>query len=120
MRSSEPGAVIKSHSDARSHAFDTRWTKVLRDVVGNRARSLLVILSITIGVFCVGMVMGARTIILDSLDQQYRATNPAGASLATDPFGPSLLQTVRHIPGVKSADARYSVNTRIKSNNGEW
>lgn len=112
--------MSKSSTDVRSHIFDTRWTKVLRDVWSNRARSLLVILSITIGVFCVGMVMGARTIILDSLDQQYRATNPASASLVTDSFDASLLHTVRQIPGVKIADARYSVNTRIKSNSGEW
>jgi putative ABC transport system permease protein len=112
--------VIESNTDARFRLFDTRWTKVVRDVWSNRARSLLVILSITIGVFCVGMVLGARTIILDSLDQQYRATNPASASLVTDSFGASLLHTVRQIPGVKSADARYSVDTRIKSNSGVW
>jgi len=89
--------------------LDTRWTKVVRDVWSNRTRSLLVILSITIGVLCVGMVMGARAIILDSLNQQYRATNPASASLVTDSFGTSQLHAVRQIPGVQSADARYSV-----------
>jgi putative ABC transport system permease protein len=92
----------------------------VRDVWSNRTRSLLVILSITIGVLCVGMVMGARAIILDSLNQQYRATNPASASLVTDSFGTSQLHTVRQIPGVQSADARYSVDTRIKSNSGVW
>jgi putative ABC transport system permease protein len=87
--------VSTRNTSARSRLLDTRWNKVVRDIWSNRARSLLVILSITIGVFCVGMVMGARTIILDSLDQQYRATNPASASLVTDPFGASLLHTVR-------------------------
>jgi putative ABC transport system permease protein len=112
--------VIQTDTNARSGLLDTRWTKVVRDVWSNRTRSLLVILSITIGVLCVGMVMGARAIILDSLDQQYRATNPASATLVTDPFGTSLLHTVRQIPGVRSADARYSVDTRIQSTGGAW
>lgn len=99
---------------------DTRWEKVLQDLWANRARSALIVLSVAIGVFSVGMVVGARSTILDGLAQQYNATSPANATLVSAPFGDSLLRSMRGLPGVEAAEARYVVDTRIETGNGEW
>jgi putative ABC transport system permease protein len=38
----------------------TRWIKVARDLWNNRARTGLVVLSIAIGVFALGMIVSAQ------------------------------------------------------------
>lgn len=40
-----------------------RWRKVFSDLWGNKLRSLLVIASITIGLFAVGMITSMHTIL---------------------------------------------------------
>ncbi len=40
-----------------------RWRKVLGDLWSNKTRTLLVVLSIAVGVFAVGMVGGARVML---------------------------------------------------------
>ena len=75
-----------------------RWRKVLGDLKGNRTRTALVLLSITVGVFAIGFIAGARSIILRSLATSVAAVNPASAMLVADPFGDSLVQAVRGMP----------------------
>ena len=38
-----------------------RWHKVLRDLWGNKVRTILVVLSIAIGVFAIGMIIGTES-----------------------------------------------------------
>ncbi len=40
--------------------FSPCWRKVLADVWDNKSRTLLVVLSITVGVFAIGMIAGAH------------------------------------------------------------
>jgi len=40
-----------------------RWKKVLADLWDNKLRTVLVVLSIAVGVFAVGMIAGAYVII---------------------------------------------------------
>ena len=39
--------------------LSTRWRKILRDLWGNRMRTILAVLSIAVGVFSVGMIAGS-------------------------------------------------------------
>jgi putative ABC transport system permease protein len=93
---------------------------VRRDVTAGRGRSALVVLSIAVGVCCVGMVLGARSTIVTAMNQQFRVANPANATLITDSFGGFELRSVRHVPGVTDAEARYAVDTRIETGSGTW
>ena len=63
----------------------TRWIKVLRDLWNNRSRTILVILSIAVGVFAVGMIAATQQALTASLRQQYAAIQPADAILLTEP-----------------------------------
>jgi putative ABC transport system permease protein len=91
-----------------------------RDVLTSPARTALVVLSIAVGVFCVGMVLGARGTILDALAQQYRATSPANTTLVTDPIGEKLLRSAGRVAGVTAVEGRYAVDTRIETQRGTW
>src|SRR5512137_347530 len=94
--------------------FSPRWRKVVRDLWGNKLRTLLVVLSIAVGVFAVGMIAGSRTTTMAALDASWNSTNPASVTLYTDLFDEELLYTIRHMPGVRDADARRQTTVRFQ------
>ena len=59
-----------------------RWAKVLRDLWSHKTRSLLVVLSIAIGVFAIGVIAGTQTILGQQFTGTYLGTNPAHATLS--------------------------------------
>ena len=91
-----------------------RWRKVLRDIWGNKLRTVLVVLSIAVGVFAVGMIAGTRATAVTALDASWNSTNPASVTLYTDLFDEELLYTIRHMPGVREADARRQTTVRFQ------
>jgi putative ABC transport system permease protein len=86
-----------------------RWQKVLRDLWGNKLRTILVVLSIAIGVFAIGMIIGTQILLREDLALAWNATNPASASLYTDPFDADLLHSIQRLEGVAAAEGRRSI-----------
>jgi putative ABC transport system permease protein len=97
-----------------------RWRKVLSDLWSNKTRTLLVVLSIAIGVFAIGMIAGARVILLRDLAGAWQSVHPASATLYTDAFDDDLVQVVRRMPGVGDAEARGEVTVRVKVGPEQW
>jgi putative ABC transport system permease protein len=97
-----------------------RWRKVLRDLWGNKARTVLVVLSIAVGVFAVGMIANTQVILSRDLAEAYAASNPASATLYMQPFEEGLVRTVRNMPEVKEAQGSRSYWVRLKVGPDEW
>ena len=97
-----------------------RWRKVLADLWENKARTILVVLSITIGVFAVGMIAGAYVIISQDLDLSYASANPANIEILTKPFEEKFVNSVARLEGVAAVEARREVNVRVKKASGDW
>ena len=99
-----------------------RWHKVIRDLVANKARTVLVVLSITVGVLAVGVVSGTRSIFGSQLDTSYAATNPPSASLVVNGnFDQALVDTIRSMRSIEQAEGRRVVNARYRVGpNDEW
>jgi putative ABC transport system permease protein len=95
--------------------LSTRWRKILRDLWGNKTRTLLVVLSIAVGVFAVGMIAGSQVIFTRELNQSWMAVNPYDAQIFAAPFDDELLGTVRNMPEVEDADGRRSFAVRFKT-----
>jgi putative ABC transport system permease protein len=92
-----------------------RWRKVLRDLWGNKARTVLVVLSIAVGVFAVGMIAGSQSVFSRGLNDTWASANPPSAVLYTMPFDDEFLWTVRNMPEVEEADGRRSMYLRFKA-----
>ncbi len=92
-----------------------RWRKVLRDLLRNPTRTVLVVLSIAVGVIAVAIVMGGYGVIAADLPDAFDAIHPAQARLYTQPFDANLVDVVRRMPGVADADGRrvLSVQARV-------
>jgi putative ABC transport system permease protein len=91
-----------------------RWRKVLRDLWVSKTRTVLVVLSVAVGVFSIGMVAGSQQILFRDLTASWLAASPSSATLFTQPFDDALVETVRKLPGVGWAEGRRIVNVRVK------
>ena len=86
-----------------------RWRKVFRELWLHRSRTSLVVLSIAVGVYAVGVMLNMRFIVGHDMIESYEAVNPAQAILYTsDWFDEAFLKTIRRIPEVKAVDGRLS------------
>jgi putative ABC transport system permease protein len=92
----------------------------MRDLWEHKTRTLLVVLSIAVGVFAVGMIAGTQQILSRQLTSSYLAINPAAAVIATAPFDEELLKAVDRIPGVEDVAGRFSLRTRASLGPGQW
>jgi putative ABC transport system permease protein len=97
-----------------------RWRKVLRDLWSNKTRTLLVVLSIAVGVFAIGMIGGSRVILVRDLADTWMAVDPPSATLNTEAFDDDLVQVVRKLPGISDAEARRTVQVRVKVGPDTW
>ena len=97
--------------------FPPRWRKVARDLWLNKTRTLLVILSIAVGVFAVGAVATARVILARDLQVQYAQTHDASARIFGSGLDENFIDAIRRMPEVEDAQGRTQVLLRVK--NGE-
>ncbi len=89
----------------------TRWKKIIRDLISHKARTLLVVLAIAVGVWAFGSVFITQEVLLKNMDQTYRASNPTTMSLSLPEFDETLVRWLIDQPGVADAQgkARYTV-----------
>ncbi len=92
----------------------TRWIKVWRDLRSNGSRTVLVVLSIAVGVFAIGMIGTAQQALNQSLEGQYAALRPADAILQTDPqLDDDFVTSIRNMREIEEAEGRRSLPLRI-------
>lgn len=104
----------------RGGLLSPRWRKVWADLWSNKLRTSLVVLSIAVGVFAVGMVYSSYLMFQRDLAQSWGKASPASASLYADPFDEDLVQSVRSLRGVQEADGRRNVDIRVRAAKGDW
>jgi putative ABC transport system permease protein len=98
-----------------------RWIKVFHDLWDNKARTLLVVFSIAVGVFSIGVIAGAYEIISNDMSVSYAANNPANIEVRTSNFDADMLASIRNMDGVLEAEGRRVANFRVKTaDDGHW
>ncbi len=98
-----------------------RWKKVFADFWENKARTFLIIASISIGIFAVGVVGVGYFVIPESMEATYLSTNPANIQIQTDPFDEDLIKSIQKIKGVKDVAGRTTITAKVKNpKTGDW
>ena len=97
-----------------------RWNKVVRDLWGNKLRTVLVVLSVAAGGFAFGLVTTGRDVLQSELRDQYLATNPAHIVFAVSPFDDDLVQAVKALREVADAEGRAITHLNVEVGPGEW
>lgn len=95
-----------------------RWKKVWVDLWQNKTRTLLVVLSIAVGVFAVGVVANSFFIVRQDMAADYAAVNPHTARIYTSDFDDSLLANLTD-PEVTAIEARYNLWINIAATDGQ-
>jgi putative ABC transport system permease protein len=91
-----------------------RWRKVLHDLIDNKGRTLLVVFSIAVGVFSIGVIAGAYQIISNDMSVSYSANKPANIELRMANFDEDSLTSIHNEQGVADAEGRRVFNMRVR------
>jgi putative ABC transport system permease protein len=100
--------------------MNVRRTKVLRDLLVNKSRSLLVILAVAVGVAAFGLMITGRVVLDENLQDAYAGTQPAHTVLSLSPFDDILLRHVQSLDYVRAVQARKVDQARILSGPDTW
>lgn len=100
--------------------ISTRWKKVFQDLLKNRSRTAMVVLSIAIGVFAVGLVSNAYVMMLEDMNRDHRSVNPHSGQLFTSYFTEEDLQSLKKIPGIQEIEGRNSMTLSVETPAGKW
>jgi len=91
-----------------------RWRKVLHDLIDNKGRTLLVVFSIAVGVFSIGVIAGAYQIISHDMSISYAANIPANIELRMSNFDDDVLTSIHNQRNVADAEGRRVFNIRVR------
>ncbi len=81
----------------------------------------MVVFSIAVGVFSIGVISGAYQIISNDMGVSYAANNPANIDLRTANFNDDVLTTIGNMRNVKQVEGRRVVNFRARTvNSDSW
>ena len=93
-------------------ALAPRWRKVGRDLTSHKMRTILVVMSIAVGIFAVGVVMGGRGVLTREFDTDYLSSAAPSAEFATGDFDESLVRRIASRHDVVATEARRDVGLR--------
>lgn len=97
-----------------------RWRKALSDLWGNKIRSVLVIASIAVGLFAVGMIATVHSILLSDMRAGYEAANPATVTISADGFDDDTVDIIKRMDGVKDAAGIRTFDIQVHSFGDRW
>jgi putative ABC transport system permease protein len=83
-----------------------RWHKVIRDLWSNKTRTILIILSIAVGIFAFGSVFITQDVLISDMTSQYKATRPAPISIWAQASVDDLVKWAMRQDEVTAAEAR--------------
>ncbi|MBN1248528.1 MAG: ABC transporter permease [Anaerolineae bacterium] len=91
-----------------------RWKKLLADLWGNKSRTLLVVASIAVGVFAIGVIAGTYVFLQHDMNASYVASNAANITLLTRPFTHDLVDAVARMESVAAAEGVRELTARVR------
>ncbi len=100
--------------------MSTIWRKAIRDFWRERARTVLVVLAIALGISAFAAVMSSYTILTRELDLGYLATNPASAVMRLDSIDDETIKAILQNPEVSDAEPRRTIRGQMKAGPVQW
>ena len=108
------------NSAVKPNFLRPRWSKVLADLRDSKMRTFLVVASIAVGVFSIGMIVSAYVILDADIDGSYAGAAPVNIEIWTDPFEEDFVRIVERVPGVAAAEGRQITSVRTSNDGSEW
>lgn len=97
-----------------------RWQKVISDLWKNKTRSLLVVASIAVGLFAVGIIAQTYLSIRRDMQMGFAASCPANIQVRSENFDQDLADRVENLPEIDSVEAVRRVSLQVLNHKGTW
>jgi putative ABC transport system permease protein len=97
-----------------------RWQKVLSDLWGSRVRSLLVVASIAVGLFAIGIIATIYVVIASDMRTGYTAVNAANIYIQADSLDQDTVEHLRRADGVDHAEGVRTIDLRVRDSKNVW
>ena len=97
--------------------------KIWHDLWNNKGRTLQVVLIIAMGAFAIGMIIGSRMLMSESLPASWRSASPAMINLFVNPpAGDDVIAALENMQGVEEVEGllETSVEWRPYRTEDEW
>ena len=101
-------------AEVKPNLLKPRWSKVFSDLWEDKTRTGLVVASIAVGVFAIGMIINAFVILGADINHSYEAVNPPNIEVRTDPFYKDLVRVIEKTPGVEEVEGRRIIDVRVR------
>ena len=75
-----------------------QWYKILQDLWLYKARTILILAAITVGVSAVGMTSTAEIMLRRNIYDSYNASHQPDAILSLSPFSSNLIEALERLP----------------------
>jgi len=108
------------NSELKPNILKPRWSKVFSDLWDDKTRTALVVASIAVGVFAVGMIITAFVVLSEDINSSYAAANPVNVEIWTDPFHEDLVRVIEKLPGVDDVEGRQMIPVRARKGTENW
>jgi putative ABC transport system permease protein len=108
------------NTEVKPNLLKPRWSKVFTDLWDDKTRTGLVVASIAVGVFAIGMIMTAYVILGEDINRSYAAVNPPNIVVSTDPFDNDLIRAIERLPGVRNVEGRRLLEIRARRGDENW
>ncbi|MDR3574639.1 MAG: FtsX-like permease family protein [Anaerolineaceae bacterium] len=110
----------KDHSPKRRLSIRPRWRKVFSDLLGNRIRTILVVASIAVGLFAVGMIATIHSYLTTDMTESYAAVDPANIQVSVSSFDTDTVDAIKNVPGVADVNGVRLVSMRLNTGPDQW
>ncbi len=102
--------------------MNTLCYKIWADLWLGKSRSLLAIISLAVGVFCVGTLFGMIDLLLGKMDAAHRQSQPSHISLMLRSDADiGLLARIKALPGINGVDTLTPLSVRFRpAGEDEW
>jgi len=107
-------------SKIKPNLFKPRWSKVISDLRDSKTRTLLVVSSIAIGVFSIGMIMSSYAILGNDMNASFTAQNPANIDITTELFDDDFIRVIQRVEGVATVEGRRTISVRATNDGVTW
>jgi putative ABC transport system permease protein len=100
----------------------TAFKKIWRDLWRNKGRTLMVIMSIAVGVMAVGMVVSGNTLVLGQMAKSHAESNPSHGMLWLNGIvSEDTIRSLERVSGVENIEGYSESSIHWKTSlDGEW
>ncbi len=93
-----------------------RWRKMRRDASLHKARTVLVVLAVVVGLVGAGALLASWALVRQVTAQTFIASRPVSATLRVDRVDDALLARVRDVPAIAAVRVRRVVPASVDAN----